>query len=213
MITDQVERRTVDPGELKSGIQLRTGPHVVVLTVRGFRSRPSAVGKYGFAIEVQLHAAGGTPLANERVRIHDPDTGEPVGEPCVTDENGVLRARVPAEKEYQIHLDVDAPEEHADAVGEHEHPLAAHLPHPDEHAVLFVAFLDAKGTPLRSEAVKMTDADGKAQELKTDERGNIDLVVEHGVFTMEVHEASFIAHSVMSGDLTGEDAPYRFLVP
>ena len=37
-------------------------------------------------------------------------------------------------------------------------------------------------------------------------------VVEHGVFTLELRGSSFVAHSVLSGDLEGEDAPYRFEV-
>jgi len=166
-----------------------------------------------YVIEVQLHAAGGTPLAHERVRIHDPDTGEEVGEPGVTDENGVLKARVPADKEYAIHIDADAPEEYPDAFSDHEHPLAAHLPYPDEHAVLHVALLDAQGDPLKSETVQVKDEAGTAQELKTDDRGTIELQVEHGLFTLQVRGKELVAHSVLSGELSGEDAPYRFVVP
>jgi hypothetical protein len=166
-----------------------------------------------FVIELQMQAAGGTPLAHERVRIHDPDTGQQIGSAAVTDENGVLRARVPAEKEYHLHLDADAAEEHADAFDDHDHPLAARLPHPDEHAVLHVAFSDAKGAPRKGETVKIADEHGQSRELQTDEGGRFELVVDHGPFTLEVRGARFQAHSVMSGDLAGEAAPYHFVVP
>jgi hypothetical protein len=174
---------------------------------------PGGMEDGAFVIELQLHAAGGTPLAHERVRIHDPDTGEQIGSPGVTDENGVLRARVPAEKEYHLHLDTDAPGEDPDMFGDHEHPLAGHLPHPDEHAVLHVAFFDSKGAPLKGEAVQVKDEHGQPQELKTDENGTLDLVVDPGLFTLETRGASFVAHSVFSGDLVGDGAPYRFVVP
>ncbi|HYV65962.1 MAG TPA: hypothetical protein VE964_06945, partial [Myxococcales bacterium] len=109
-------------------------------------------------------------------------------------------------------LDPDAAEEHPDAFEDHDHPLAAQLPHPDEHAVLHVAFADATGAPRQGEAVKITDQHGQSQELQTDERGGFELVVEHGPFLLEARGASFQAHSVLSGDLDGEEAPYRFVV-
>jgi hypothetical protein len=161
---------------------------------------------------MQLHAAGGTPLVAERVRIHDPDTGKPVGDDGVTDEEGVLRARVPEEKEYEIHVVDVGGEEHPDAFDDHAHPLPAHLPHPDEHPVLHVVFLDAAGAPLKGEAVKVKDEHGKAQEVKTDEGGVIDLVVEAGPFMLELRSKSFQAHTVFSGDLVEEGAPYKFVV-
>ena len=226
----EVEERSVELVEAKAGVQLVAG-RPVVLIVNGVKGRrrpgqsadardeagltPGTVGgvKDGaYAIEMQLHAAGGTPLAHERVRIHDPDTGEPVGDPAVTDENGVLKARVPAEKEYQVHIDADPPEEHPDAFGDHEHPLAGQLPHPDEHAVLYVAFVDVNDAPLKGEAATVKDEHGNSQDLSTNDRGNIELVVEHGVYTVEMRGSTFVAHSVLSGDLEGEGAPYRFVV-
>lgn len=207
-MTAGIERRTVELPEIKRGVQLRVG-HRYVLVVNGLESAEPGG---GFVLEVHLHAAGGTPLANERVRIYDPDTGKPVGEPVVTDENGVLRARVPAEKEYQIHLDADAGEEHSDAFGEHDHPLAAHLPHPDEHAVLHVVLLDGKGEPLAGESVSIEDEHGASQEVKTDDGGQFQLVVEHGPFTLKARGSSLLAHSVLSGDLLDDGAPYRFVV-
>jgi len=233
-VSTEVETKSVELTEIEAGVHLHAG-HPVVLVVNGLKGRkrylkdaegenaaagdralepgtPGGTKDGAFAIELQLHAAGGTPLAHERVRIHDPDTGQQVGEPAVTDENGVLKARVPADKEYEIHLDADASEEHPDAFGEQDHPLAAQLPHPDEHAVLHVAFLDAKDQPLKGEPVKVKDEHGQSQEVKTDERGQFELVVDHGPFTLEARGASFLAHSVLSGDLGEQGAPYRFVV-
>src|SRR5438067_9517411 len=48
-----------------------------------------------FEIEVTLTAAGGTPLAGEKVAIVDPVSEEQIGSPGVTDEKGLLKARVP----------------------------------------------------------------------------------------------------------------------
>jgi hypothetical protein len=120
---------------------------------------------------------------------------------------------VPVEKEYDIHLDPEAAEEHPDALGDHEHPLAAHLLHPDEHPVLHAAFLDAKGAALKREAIKVKDEHGRSQEVKTDEGGIIDMAVDAGPFTLELRGKSFQAHSVFSGDLVEEGAPYKFVVP
>jgi hypothetical protein len=198
-----VERKSVTVADVKTGVYVRPGDRVVL--------RVSDAGAY--VIEVQLHASGGTPLANERVRIHDPDTGEQVGEPRVTDDKGVLKAQVPAKKKYEIHIDADVVEAQADAFADVEHPLPAHLPDPEGHGVLHVAFVDAQGAPLADEPVKATGGDGAALELRTDERGRIEIAVEHGVFTLEARGASFVGHSVLSGDVEGDDAPYEFVVP
>jgi len=235
MMSQDIETRSVELAEAKAGIKLGAG-HRVVLVVSGVKGTRRYLSKAraraenestdadraggaseesggDFVLEVQLHAAGGTPLANERVRIHDPDTGKQVGQPAVTDENGVLKARVPAEKEYEIHLDTDAPEEHPDAFGEQDHPLPGQLPHPDEHAVLHVAFVDAKGGPIKREAVTVKDEHGQSQQSKTDDTGQLELVVEHGPFTLEARGSSFKAHSVFTGDLVEDGAPYRFVMP
>src|SRR5260221_8163058 len=163
MDTD-IETRAVGLAELKRGVKLNAG-HCVRLVVgdaTGTRKRGtldvwsehgvqeippgSAGGMSGgaFVIELQLHAAGGTPLPHERVRVVDPDTGHPVGEPAVTDENGIVRARVTEEKEYELHIvESGDGEEHPDAFDDHAHPLPAQLPHPAQHPVLHVQFLTA----------------------------------------------------------------------
>src|SRR5207237_10057648 len=81
------ETRQVTLAQLQSGVQLRVGQKSVLVV-----SAP-------FAIEVQLTAAGGTPLAGERGRIVDPDTNQQVGNPEMTDKHGVLRPRAPAQQQ------------------------------------------------------------------------------------------------------------------
>ncbi|HYV67849.1 MAG TPA: hypothetical protein VE964_16535, partial [Myxococcales bacterium] len=79
-MSGEIQRKSVDLAQLRAGVQLRTGQRYL-LVVKNVKGRNGAGD--GFVLEVQLHAAGGTPLANERVRIHDPDTGEPVGAAAV----------------------------------------------------------------------------------------------------------------------------------
>src|SRR5207237_10715578 len=81
------ETRQVTLAQLQSGVQLRVGQKSVLVV-----SAP-------FAIEVHLTAAGGTPLAGERVRIVDPATNEQVGKPVMTAKHDVLRDLVPEQKE------------------------------------------------------------------------------------------------------------------
>jgi hypothetical protein len=165
-----------------------------------------------FVIELQLHAAAGTPLVHERVRLYDPDTQLPVGSEGTTDEDGVFRARVPEEKHYDVHIVESDGEDHPDPFDDHVHPLPAKLPHPDEHPVLHVLFLDAAKAPLKDEPVAVKDEHGGTVEAKTDESGSINLMVEAGPFTLEVRGKPFLAHSVLSGELLAEGAPYKFVV-
>ena len=234
-VSGEIEEKACELAEVKAGLQFKAGHpvHLIVNGIKGSRrygrpkqdshgtaggaaalapGTPGGVKDGKFEIEMQLHAAGGTPLIAERVRVHDPDTGKPVGDDGVTDEEGVLRARVPEEKEYEIHIVAEGGEEHPDAFDDHVHPLPAHLPHPDEHPLLHVIFLDAKGEPLKGEPVKVNDEHGTAQEVKTDYSGVIDMVVEAGPFMLELRSRSFQAHSVFSGDLVEEGAPYKFVV-
>ena len=232
--TSTIEEKSVQFSELKAGLQLRAGHSVLIIVGDGkgnprYRklaqhwdedgsggdAEPSdPPGTQGgvpdgkFEIHMQLHAASGAPLAHERVRICDPDTGEQVGKAAVTDDDGVLKARVPDEKDYLIHIDAKEADDHPDAFGDMTHPVAAHLPDPDSHGLLHVAFVDGSGAPLKGETVKVEGG----HELVTDDGGSIQMHVEHGVITVEIRGVSFTAHSVMTGDLEGDDAPYRFMV-
>jgi hypothetical protein len=193
-----VETRSVELAEIQAGVRLRTG-RPVLLVVKGIKEG-------GFLLEVQLHAAGGTPLANERVRIHDPDTGEQVGEAATTDASGVLRARVPAEKEYQIHLDDDPAEDHGHDWGD----MAAPARSADRDAVLDVQIVDGAGEPVKGLAVHMRGEGKEDQEAVTGDDGRIHMAVEPGVYTLEAGGTSFVAHSVFHDEIEGGESPYRF---
>jgi hypothetical protein len=219
-MSNDVETRSVELAEVTAGVKLRPG-HRVVLVVSGVKgtkryasttrarnedrsSDPEQTAEEAaepaeraFVIDVQLHAAGGTPLANERVRIHDPDTGEQVAH-AVTDENGVLEARVPAEKDYQFFVDAEQAEDHPDEFAGLLQPPPRDS---DEHAMLLVAFVDAGGQPVKAEAVRIKTAHGNSQDATTDDHGKIELIAEPGIFTLEVRGKSFVAHSVFPDDL------------
>ncbi|HTO96107.1 MAG TPA: hypothetical protein VMK66_03600 [Myxococcales bacterium] len=194
----EIETRSVGLKEARAGVQLRTGRRYL-LVVDGIRGK-------GFRIEVQLHAAGGTPLAGERVRILDPETGEAVGEPILTDGSGILSASVPREKEYEIHVLGEQAEDEGHAWAEMDAPTTG----PDRHAVLDVQFLDAEGAPAKDLEVQLEDAEGAVQEAVCGADGRIHLVVEPGLFTLEAGGASFVAHSVFHDELDEEDPAYRF---
>ena len=188
------ETRQVTLAQLQSGVQLRVGQKSVLVV-----SAP-------FAIEVQLTAAGGTPLAAERVRIVDPDTNEQVGKPVMTDKHGVLRARVPKQKEYHFLPMPDEPKEDPD-------PWSAHGPAatiPEEHSLLFVALTDESGQPLKGEKVNVKDESGSAHELVTDEEGHLRLAADPGVYELEVRGKTFVAHTLFTTDLGDDPQPYRF---
>jgi hypothetical protein len=227
---DDVEEKAVELSEVKAGLTLKAGHRVrlVVNGAHGSRRKngsngdgspdakdlppgtPGGIADGAFVIELQLHAAGGTPLAHERIRIHDPDTGEPVGAPGVTNEKGVLRARVPAEKHYHLMVVNDAGEEHelperGDALGGHERS-------PDEHAVLSVKLLDAARAPLKAEKVHVKGDQGAEFDVVTDDDGCFHELAEPGVYDLAVRGSSFKAHTVFHGDREGTAVPYQFIV-
>jgi hypothetical protein len=161
-----------------------------------------------YGIEIQLFAAGGTPLAAERVRVVDPDSKEEVGKPGVSDEQGVFRAGVPEEKEYQLFAVVNGVDQEVDAWSaegsEPSKPVAA-----DEHPMLIVLVVDGQGAPLTGEAVHVKAETGEEWDLKTDVRGRVALEVEPGLFTVTARGTDLVAHSVFNGDLFDETAPCR----
>lgn len=161
---------------------------------------------YKFHIEVQLHAKGGTPLACEKVRVIDPDSKEAVnvGE---TDDKGVLRAKVPARKDYHVFV-------HGEDVGdtsENAFEGVTNQPaHGDRHPVLSVAVHDGSGQPLKAEKVQIKGPDGAVQELSTDDDGHLHLPVEHGLYTLQARGKQMVAHTVFTDDKRAEGAAYRF---
>jgi len=185
----------VTSAQLKAGVQLRVG------------QKTTLVLRAPYAIEVQLTAPGGTPLAAERVRIVDPDTNEQVGQPVRTDEQGVLRARVPEQKEYHFFPVPDEPVEDPDPWSVRGPAATAG----QEHGLLFVALTDESGQPLKDEKLEVKDESGSAQEVVTDEEGQIRLTTDPGVYELRVSGKTFLAHTVFASDILGDDPPpYRF---
>ncbi|HUJ29454.1 MAG TPA: hypothetical protein VLW85_25715 [Myxococcales bacterium] len=161
---------------------------------------------YKFHIEVQLHAKGGTPLATEKVRIVDPDSKADVniGE---TDDKGVLRAKVPAKKDYHIFVhDQDVADTSENAFD----GVAQDPAHGDRHPVLSVAVSDASGQPAKGEKVQIKGEDGFTQELATDDDGYLHVPVAHGLYTLSARGKEMLAHTVFTDDKRAEGAAYVF---
>ncbi len=202
-MSESVETRQVTLAELKSGIRLGESKGVLIIGAKEGTEGGDPDGAW--AIEVQLHAAGGTPLACERVRIVDPGTGKQVGTEAVTDDKGVLRARVPEQKEYHF-----VPVED-DAV-HHDDPWAGSgaAAAGQEHSLLFVLLTDASGAPLASEKVTVKDEAGGEHPAQTDGEGRMRLVTDPGVYELRVRGNTFVAHTLFTSDLGEEPQPYRF---
>jgi len=220
----EVETRPVELADAKAGVSLDAG-HRVVLVVNGatgskrYRAQaapaalepgaPGGVKDGKFQIEITLKALGGTPLAHERVRIHDPETGQPVGEAALTDENGVLRALVPEEKDYDVVVENDPAEDHQlPSLGDH---LGGDEPSSTQHSILSVELLDARGAPLKGEAVHV-QGDGGEFDAVTDDEGYLHELAEPGVYTLTVQGKSLTAHTVFQEDRQGNEAAYRLVV-
>lgn len=217
-MADDQEVKFVDKAGIQAGVKLRTG-RPVVLVIDGMKGKPAswlgeaepdgadagadaAAGgaKNTHVLALTLKGLGGTPFANERVQVIDPDTGEPVGDPVMTNDQGELRAPVPAQKKYQVR-----------ALG--DDPLEGEAPQPavtgDDHLHIDALFLDDGGEPLANEPVTVTHADGKS-DGSTDESGWFHLSADAGLFVLEVRQQKFHAFPAPSDAATGG---YRFVVP
>jgi hypothetical protein len=203
--SDQTEVKRVELAEARAGVVLRTG-HRVVLVVNGAKGSSSG----GFTIEIALQAAGGTPMAHERIRIVDPDSGKAIGELAVTDEEGVLRAKVPAEKEYHLIVENDAAEQ--DDLPSLGDDLGGHERSPSEHSVLSVELLDGDRAPLKGEKVQVKGEHGEDFEVVTDEEGCFHQLTEPGVYELTVRGKPLKAHTIFHDDREGTEVPYRLVV-
>lgn len=174
---------------------------------------PGGIPDGRFAIETELTAAGGTPLVAEPVRIVDPDTDQQVGQPGVTDEHGVFRARVPEEKEYHLFALHEGAGKEVDAWSGVEHPAPSNPAAANGRPRLVVVVVDEKGLPVAGETVHVSAESGEEKwDVETDGRGRLEMEVEPGLFTLEARGKSFVAHSVFNGDLRDETAPCKFVL-
>lgn len=150
---------------------------------------------YVLAAEVKL--IGDTPLIKHPVRVLDPDTGEVVAS-GVTDENGIVRTDVPANKTYRIEIVDRDPDLHVLP------PLKT------KHPVLRCAFVDVAGSPVPDLDVTVKDLDGQAADYTTDEDGMLVVPAALGLHEVVVGDDSHWVHSLLHSD--GDDDAYVIVV-
>ena len=153
-----------------------------------------------YVLAVAVKMIGGTPLVNHSVRILDPDTEEQVGERRMTDDDGVVRARVPWNKTYRIEILDEEGEPFIEPVDAYEEP-----------AYLICRFVDENGSPVAHVKVEVRE-DGHCFETVTDDDGKIDCCVHLGPYELKIGEQSFQAHALLLRDLETEEHYYRFVV-
>ena len=164
-----------------------------------FRVRRPEV--YWIAVEVKL--IGDTPAVHHEVRILDPDSGEPIGDPVMTDDQGVLRAEVPENKEYKLEL-VDREPTLFDSMDFALHPE-------DRGAVLRCQFVHASGEPL-VEAEIHAKFEETEDVYTTDEDGRIEGTAQLGLYELTYGDQTFHAHSLPTEHAGRDEAVYHFVV-
>lgn len=170
---------------------------------------PGGLADGPFSIEATLHAVGGTPMAGERFRVYDPDSGEPLGEAGRSDDSGVIRARVPAQKEYQIVIENDPNEqEELPALAE---GFDANAQQRDLHPVLSVQLLDQARRPIAGEKVHAEGPEESVLDLVTGDDGAFHELTVEGTFALTIRGKRFAAHTVLH-DERDEAVPNRFIL-
>jgi len=158
-----------------------------------------------YAIAAHVHLLGDDPAVNHAVRILDPDTGAVVVDSLTTDDEGVLRAEVPENKEYRIEL-VELDHEESDVP-------AATVDDDGAHAYLRCRFVDGAGNPVANTEVDARfGEDGEEMPFVTDADGMIEGVAHLGVYELKIDDQTFHAHSVPSEDADRDDALHVFEV-
>jgi phage protein D len=151
-------------------------------------------------IAVEVKGLGGTPLPHHPVRVLDPDTGEPASDWLETDEEGVLRTRVPDDRTWRIEVQ--------------DEDLEAGTPQatlPEAPAVLRCLFVDAGGIAVANEPVEAT-VDSDALALRTDGNGRIEAPARLAVYRLKIRGQTFTAHAVTAADGSGDETLYRFVL-
>ena len=137
----------------------------------------------------RLLAHGGTPFANQPVRIIDPDTGARVGGVVRTDSAGNLFVRVPENKPY--HLSIVDPHQH-----DHARP-GPNTSGPLDYPMLTVRLVDAAGAPLANEQWRATGPGGATLSGTTDAQGDISCgPAVFGVYELTVRGHTCKVHTV-----------------
>ncbi len=162
--------------------------------------QPSPATEEIYVIAHEIRTIGDTPLVNHRVRILDPDTGKQVGNPLTTDDQGVVRAVVPEDKDYRIEIFDEENESSTAALEAFEEP-----------AYLVCRFTDELGSPVANTKVEVREDDYQF-EVTTDEDGWIDFCADLGPFELSINDQVFQAHSVLSKDREKDKNHYWFVV-
>jgi hypothetical protein len=151
-------------------------------------------------IAVEVKGLGGTPLANHKVRVLDPETGEPVGEWLETDEAGILRTRVPDDRTWRIEVLDDELE-----AGTAQPTL------PETPALLRCQFVDRDGRPVANEPVEAR-VDGDSLTLRTNENGRIEAPARLAAHELKIRGQTFTAHALTVLDRESDEVLYRFVL-
>lgn len=157
-------------------------------------------------VSLQATGLGNVPLANQRVRIIDPDSREPVGDPIETDENGRLIAEVPENKPYDIEV-VDDDDLEPEPVPDQDNEETEL-----ESARYHLLIVGRSGQPLANEPIRLID-EGRTTEGRTDENGIYSVASEPGACEVEVRGTRRKAHTLFDSDIEADPAPYRLVYP
>lgn len=150
----------------------------------------------------QVKLLGDVPAIEHEVRLIDPDTGEVVGEPVMTDDQGVLRVEVPQNKAYHIQLVDSEPE--AESMTPEQHV-------DEEHAILRCQFVHSSGEPL-AEAEIHAKLGEDEMVLTTDEEGRIEGPAHLGTYELTWGEQVFHAHALPAEYAEKEEGVFHFVV-
>jgi hypothetical protein len=151
----------------------------------------------------QVKLLGDVPAIEHEVRLIDPDTGEVVGEPVMTDDEGVLRVEVPQNKAYHLQL-ADPEPEPADAPPPEQHV-------DEEHAILRCQFVHASGEPLAEAEIHARLGEHEMM-LTTDEEGRIESPAHLGDYELSWGEQVFHAHALPGSYGEKDEGVYHFVV-
>jgi hypothetical protein len=149
-------------------------------------------------IATVVKGIGDTPLVRHRVRVVDPETGEPVTEWLETDDGGVLRTEVPEERAWRIEIE-DRP-----AADDEDGP---EIDPGREGGIVVCVFTDRSGAPLAGERVEAGEV-----ALLTDEGGRLEAAASLGPCELKVRGKTFLAHALPASDAEKEENVYRFVV-
>jgi hypothetical protein len=163
--------------------------------------RVRAAEHYWLVAEVKL--LGDVPAIEHEVRLIDPDTGEVVGEPLMTDDQGVLRVEVPQNKAYHLQL-ADPEPEPVDSLTPEQHV-------DEDHAILRCQFVHASGEPLADAEIYAKLGESE-MVLTTDADGRIESPAHLGTYELTYGEQVFHAHGLPTSDAEDEHAVYHFVV-